>query len=369
MRQAFHNHMRFKSFSDCAALPYGLALAHSSLFVMTPPASRPRRRAALLLGSLLLAAGLLGGASARAEEAWPTKEIHLVVPWAAGGPSDAFARILSRELEASLGKPVLVENKPGATGIIGVRHVARSKADGHTLLFGNTVALVGSVVSSAEPVQFDPVKDFTPVAVVAETAYILSAHPSTGLKNYQDFLARLRDRSQPPLAVGSTGNGATSDILYDWLIHNHQANLTKIAFKGTGPLVADLIAGHLPVGTAGLSLVASHYRDGKLIPLVVVGKSRLPELPQVPAVTEFGLNEPDLTVWDGLFAPAGTPPAVVAALTAAVHKAVQSAAFKDFAQKNGSSVAFIPGDKAAARLQKDLSERQRFKARYPAAGN
>lgn len=334
---------------------------------MTATAHRSRRRAALLLGPLLLAGGLLGTPAAQAEEPWPSKEIHLVVPWAAGGPSDAFARILSRELEATLGKPVLVENKPGATGVIGVRHVARSKADGHTLLFGNTVSLVGSVVSSNEPVQFDPVKDFTPVALVAETAYILSAHPSTGLKRYQDFLARIKDRNQPPLAVGSTGNGATSDILYDWLIHKHQANLTKVAFKGTGPLVADLIAGHLPVGTAGLSLAAAQYKEGKLVPLVVVGKNRLPELPEVPAVTEFGLNEPDLTVWDGLFAPAGTPPAVVAALTAAVHKAVQGAAFKDFAQKNGSSAAFIPADKAAARLQKDLAERLRFKAQYPAA--
>lgn len=212
---------------------------------------------------------LLSPLAPQAGEKWPAKEIHLVVPWPAGGPSDVMARILAKELSAGMGQPVVVENRAGATGTIGARHVARSKADGYTLLFGNTVALVGAVVSSPEPVQFDPVRDFAPIALLAETVYILTAHPSAGVRNYPEFIARARDPAKPPVAVGSTGNGATSDILYDWLTHHQQANLTKIAFKGTAPLVADLIAGHLPVGSAGLSLAQPYYKEGKLHPLVI----------------------------------------------------------------------------------------------------
>ncbi|MDR2366069.1 MAG: tripartite tricarboxylate transporter substrate binding protein [Zoogloeaceae bacterium] len=304
-----------------------------------------------------------GASSARAEEAaWPTRQITLVVPWSPGGSSDAFARIIAQELTITLGQPVIVENKPGATGAIGVRHVARSKPDGYTFLFGNTVSMIGSVVSAAAPAQFDPIRDFAPVVLVAETYYILTAHPSAGIRDFREFLAWAQDPAKPPLAVGSTGNGATSDILYDYLIHKRKANLTKIAFKGTGPLVSDLIAGHLPIGSAALSLVASHYKDKKLFPLVIVGKERLPQLPDVPSVREFGLTAPDLSVWDGVFAPAGTPPAIISAFAAAIKKANQNAVFKDLAEKNGSVVVSTSGAEAAARLKKDLEERQRFKA-------
>ena len=326
------------------------------------------RCAILILGSVA-AISLSGGcARAQAEEAaWPTRQITLVVPWSPGGSSDAFARIISQELAGTLGQPVIVENRAGATGTIGARHVARSKPDGYTFLFGNTVSMVGSVVSSATPAQFDPAQDFVPVGLVVETYYILTAHPSAGVRNFKEFLAWAQDHDKPPLAVGSTGNGATSDILYDYLIHKQKANLIKVAFKGTGPLVADLIAGHLPIGSAALSLVASHYKEGKLFPLVIVGKERLPQLPHVPSVREFGLAAPDLSVWDGVFAPAGTPPAIVAAFAAALQKATRSKNLKDLAEKNGSVVVFTNGADTAARLKKDLEERQRFKAELETA--
>jgi tripartite-type tricarboxylate transporter receptor subunit TctC len=317
----------------------------------------------LTLAISLTSLWLHGIAFAQAEEtAWPTRQITLVVPWSPGGTSDAFARIVSQELSATLGQPVIVENRPGATGVIGVRHVARSKPDGYTFLFGNTVSMIGSLVSSSTPVQFDPLRDFVPVALLVETYYILTAHPSAGVRNFREFLAWAQSPDKPPLAVGSTGNGATSDILYDYLIHKQKANLTKVAFKGTGPLVTDLIAGHLPIGSAALSLVASHCKDGKLFPLVIVGNNRLPQIPDVPSVREFGLTAPDLSVWDGVFAPAGTPPAIVSAFAAALKKANQNTAFKALAEKNGSVVVFSSGADAAARLKKDLEERQHFKA-------
>jgi tripartite-type tricarboxylate transporter receptor subunit TctC len=302
---------------------------------------------------------------ARAAGEYPARSIHLVVPWSAGGPSDTYARAIAHELGGILGQPVIVENKPGATGTIGVQHVARAKPDGYTLLFGNTVSMIGTVVSFPEPPRFDPIADFAPVALVAETSYILSAHASTGIRTYKEFLARALDKSQPPIAVGSTGNGATSDVFYDWLIHTKKANLTKVAFKGTGPLTADLIAGHLPVGSPGLSLVASHYETGKVYPLAIMGGKRLPELPHVPSAVELGLASPDLTVWDGIFAPVGTPPEIRAVLARAVRKTVENPAYRELVRKNGSSAVFIAEGAATARLEKDLAERRQFKASLP----
>jgi tripartite-type tricarboxylate transporter receptor subunit TctC len=308
---------------------------------------------------------LTGFAPAQAAGEYPERSIHLVVPWSAGGPSDTYARAIAHDLGGILGQPVVVENKPGATGAIGVTHVARAKADGYTLLFGNTVSMIGSVVSSPEAPRFDPIADFAPIALVAETSYILSAHASAGIRTYQEFLARALDKKQPPIAVGSTGNGATSDMFYDWLLHTKKANLTKVAFKGTSALVSDLIAGHLPVGSAGLSLVASHYQSGKVYPLAVVGSKRLPELPDVPSVVELGLASPNLDVWDGVFAPAGTPPEIRAILARALQKAVGNPAYQELVRKNGSGAIFIVEDAATARLKKDLAERRQFKASLP----
>ncbi|MDR2365198.1 MAG: tripartite tricarboxylate transporter substrate binding protein, partial [Zoogloeaceae bacterium] len=266
-----------------------------------------RRLAAVLGGAAavsLLGVWLGGAALAQAgDAAWPTRQITVVVPWPAGGETDIYARALTHELADLLGQPVIVENKPGATGSIGIRHVVRGKTDGYTLLFANTTALVGNVVSSPEPVNFDPVKDVTPVGLTVETIYVLWAHPSIGVRTFDELLARARDASKPPLAFGVTGNGAVSELSVEQLARHYKLNLIKVPYKGSAPQVADLIAGHIQIGTANLGVALGAYKEGRLLPLLAIGKERLPEIPDVPSSLELGFTEPDFTLWDGLFAP------------------------------------------------------------------
>lgn len=319
---------------------------------------RNRRNFLKLAGAATLAA--LPGRHVLAES-WPARPIKYVVPWPAGGPTDIFGRVLASELSSSLGQPVVVENKAGATGAIATRFVARSEADGYTLLAANTTSFIGNVVSAPEVAQFDPLKDFVPIGLFVETAYVLWAHPSLQVRNFDEFLTVARDGKRPPLAFGTTGNGAISELSVEQLARRYKLNLLKVPYKGTAPQVADLLAGHTQIGTSDLPAVNGLHTTGKLIPLLVIGRRRLPELPNIPTSFELGIREPDFTVWNGLFAPAGTSPAIVAKLTASLAQAVRSEAFKRVAEGNGNHVLFLSGKEATARIQSDFAERLSFK--------
>ena len=320
------------------------------------------------LAALLIAFGSLGGFvfPAQADNTWPTKAVHVVVPWPAGGESDIYARAVSQDLAKQLKQPVVVENKPGATGAIGIRYVARAKPDGYTFLFANTTSFVGNVVSSPEPVQFDPIKDFIPVALVVESAFVLWAHPSIGVRTFDELLARARDTSKPPLSFGATGNGALSQLSVQQLARVYKLNLLEVPYKGSAPQVADLLAGHIQIGTANLSVAYGAYKEGRLIPLLVIGNERLSELPEVPTRKELGITEPDLTIWDGFFAPVGVPKPIVDAFTRAVGEAVNSKTYRDIADGKGHRAIFQPGDEAGARVKNDLEARRRYKAQVDA---
>lgn len=319
---------------------------------------RNRRNFLKLAGSAALAA--LPGRHVLADN-WPARPIKYVVPWPAGGPTDIFGRVLASELSTSLGQPVIVENKAGATGAIATRFVARSEADGYTLLAANTTSFIGNVVSSPEVAQFDPLKDFVPIGLFVETAYVLWAHPSLQVKTFDEFLALPRDGRKAPLAFGTTGNGAISELSVEQLARRYKLDLLKVPYKGTAPQVADLLAGHTQIGTSDLPAVNGLQATGRLVPLLVIGRRRLPELPNIPTSFELGIREPDFTVWNGLFAPAGTPSAVVARLTKSLELAVRGEAFKRVAEGNGNHVLFLSGKEATARIQSDLAERQSFK--------
>jgi tripartite-type tricarboxylate transporter receptor subunit TctC len=316
----------------------------------------------LLLVAAIALATLTLAPSVHAEAPWPNRAITLLVPWPAGGESDTYARALAPELATLLGQSVIVENKPGATGSIGIRHVARGKADGYTLLFANTTSLVGNYVFSPEPVNFDPVKDFTPIAITVDSSYVLWAHPSLGVKNFDEFLARARDASKPPLAFGTTGIGALSEVSVERLARRYRLELTKIPYKGTAPQVQDLIAGHIQIGTANLAVALGAYKDKRLVPLLVIGgKTRLPDLPDIPTDHELGFTDLDLTVWDGVFVHADTPADIVAKLTEAVGAAVKTQGYRKIADGNGHRAIFQSGAAARARIKNDIEGRQKIK--------
>lgn len=317
----------------------------------------------LRLGLGLITALIFSGTTLHASEAaWPSKPIKYIVPWPAGGPSDTFGRVIANELSSQLGQPVVVENRPGATGSIATQFVARSAPDGYTLLAPNSISFIGNVVAAPETANFDPLKDFTPIGLFVESAIVLWAHQSSGIKTFDDFLARTQDSKTKPVTLGTTGNGTVSELFVDLLGQHYRTrlNLTKVPYKGTAPQVADLAAGHVEAGGTDYASASGHYAAGTLIPLLVVGKQRLPELPNIPTSTELGIQGPDFSIWNGLVAPAGTPEVILKKLREATAKAARSEAFLKVAEGKGNRVIFQTGTEAYARFQQELESRQRF---------
>lgn len=304
---------------------------------MTMPGLLRRRG----LAALPLAALLPGRpAAAQAEAPWPSRPLRIVIPWPAGGPTDTYGRAVARELAPRLGQTVVIDNRTGATGTVGVQHVARGAADGYSLLVANTTALIGSVVALGEAVQFDPVRDFTPIGIFVESVSVLWAHPGLGIADVPALLARARDAGQPPLAFGTTGSGSVSEQAVEQLARHFRLDLTKVPYRGTAPQLADLLAGHVQLGSADFATAGPHFREGRLRPLLIIGRNRMPELPGVPTTAELGLSEPDFTVWNGMFAPAGTPAAIVARLRTELGELVRGEAFRSIAEGNGNRAVF-----------------------------
>ena len=282
------------------------------------------------------------------------------MPWPAGGPTDVYGRVVARDLASQLGQTVVVENRTGATGTIGVQHAARSAADGYTLLVANTTALIGSVVALGDAAPFDPLGDFVAVGVFVESASVLWAHPSLRVEDFDALLARARDARRPRLSFGTTGSGSVSEQAVEQLGRHFGLDLTKVPYRGTAPQLADLVAGHVQIGSVDYATAGPHFREGRLRPLLVIGRQRLPELPTVPATAELGLTEPDFAVWNGMFAPARTPGPIVDRLRTALLEAVRSDAFRAVADGNGNRPIFQTGEDAARRLAHDLESRRAF---------
>ncbi|WP_211869894.1 tripartite tricarboxylate transporter substrate binding protein [Neoroseomonas terrae] len=291
-----------------------------------------------------------------------------MVPWPAGGPTDIYARALVKEIAAGISQPVVIDNRTGATGTIGVQHVARAPADGHTLLVANVTAMIGSVVALGDVVQFDPIRDFAPIGIFTESSSIIWANPRLGVRSFREFLDRARDSSRQRIAFGTTGSGSVSEQSVEQLAREFRLDLLKVPYRGTAPQLIDLVADHVQIGGADYPTASPHYREGRLVPLLVIGPQRLPELPDVPSFAEIGLTEPDFTVWNGFFAPAGTPPPTIERLEAALVTASRSETFRAVTNGNGNRAILLRGQDATARLARDLASRQAFARQGAASG-
>ena len=272
----------------------------------------PARRLALAtLAALLAAAG--GGASGQPAGDWPAKPVRLIVTFPPGGSTDATVRIIAPRLGERLGQQVVVDNRPGAGGNIGLQALAQSPADGYTLAVG---AAGGLAVNAAlyPKMPFDAQKDFAPITLLAHIPFVLVVPPASPLKSVADLLAQAR--AEPgKVAVGHGGNGTAMHLSVQLLKLQAGVDLSEIAYKGSGPVALDVIGGQVPAGVLDLPSVLQQIRGGKVRALAVTGASRLPQLPDVPTLAEAGVRGYESTGWFGLVAPAGTPPAVVAKLT------------------------------------------------------
>ena len=271
---------------------------------------RLRSCAAVLCGALLLA----GLATAQTATPWPAKPLRIIVTFPPGGSTDATVRILAPKLGERLGQQVIVDNRPGAGGNIGLAALARSEPDGYTLGIGAAGGLAANAALYSK-MPFDAQKDFVPVSLLAHIPFVLVAPPTSPIKSVADLLAQAK--AEPgKLAVGHGGNGTAMHLSVQLLKLMAGIELTEIAYRGSGPVALDVIGGQVPLGMLDLPSVLQQVKAGKVRALAVTGNARLPDLPMVPTLAEAGVKGYESTGWFGLVAPAGVAPALVARLQA-----------------------------------------------------
>ena len=274
----------------------------------------PRIRQGLVAGFAFCAAlpGLAQG--------FPSKTIRIVVPYPPGGGTDVLARIIAPKLGEVLGQSVIIENKPGAGGTIGSAQAAKMPPDGHTLLILNTLPHTSSAGLYAK-LPYDPVKDFAGIGAIATVPYVISLNPNVPAKNWTEFAALAK---QGKLNYASAGTGSATHLAAEFLKAQTKLPMTHVPYKGGGPAIADLLGGQVDLTIENIAAVIGHIKSGKLRGIAVTTASRSSILPDLPTVAESGYPGFDVGGQFGLVVPAGTPPDIVAALGAALAKAVKS---------------------------------------------
>ena len=273
------------------------------------------------LGSL--AAGLLlpWVAQAQTETRWPGKPVKWVVPFPPGGAMDFIARTLGDRLAQELGQAFVIENRPGAGGNIGADHVAKQPADGHTIM----ITSIGMATHKAlyPKLSYDPVKDFTPVSLLAVVPNVLVVNPARSSdRSVKDVLAHAR-REPGRLTYASAGNGTSIHLAGEVFASMAQLKLLHIPYKGSGPAVTDMLGGQVDLMFDSITSARPHIQSGKLLALGVTSARRSPALPEVPTIAEAGVPGYEVSPWFAVFAPAGTPADVVARLNKAIVTAMR----------------------------------------------
>lgn len=262
---------------------------------------------------------------AMAQQAWPTKPISLVVPFAAGGTTDVLARALADRLSQSLGQSVVVESKPGAGATIGADYVAKARPDGHTLLMGAVHHTIAPSVYKSLPYDFS--KDLAPVTTVALVPNVLVVNASTAAKNVSELVALLK-ASPGKFSYGSNGNGTAQHLIGTQFQQVTDTSFIHVPYRGSGPLATDLLGGQILMSFDTVTPVLPHIKAGKLRALAVTTAKRSGALPDVPTLEEAGLKGFDIGTWFGVLAPAATPPEILSRLNAEAVKIIQSPEFR-----------------------------------------
>jgi tripartite-type tricarboxylate transporter receptor subunit TctC len=257
--------------------------------------------------------GLLGMGAATAQT-YPVKPIRVINPFSPGGSLDLVARALARTMSTELGQPVVVENRPGAGGNIGVEAVAKSPPDGYTLLAVQSSLTINP--SLLKQVPYDPVKDFEPVSKMSSYMFFLVVHPSTQARSVQQLIALAKSRPDQ-LTYASVGIGSGTHLAGELFKSMSGTRMIHIPYKGSGPSIIDLVGGHVAL-MFGSTSVLPHVQTKKLVLLGVTGARRSGFVPQAPTIAESGLPGYEITAWNAMFAPAGTPQAIVNRLNALV---------------------------------------------------
>lgn len=307
------------------------------------------------LCALPLAVAALLPVPAVGADVWPSKTIRIVVPYAPGGIVDVRARQIAERLSRNVGQAVLVENRPGASTIVGVDAVAKSAPDGHTILIISANTFI-NLPLLMQRLPYDPVKDLTPVTQYSSTPYLVLVHPSLGVKTFKEFVALAKSKPGK-LTYSSAGSGTFVNIAGEMVKHAAGLDIVHVPYKGDGPALTDAVAGHVDM-TIGFAVTAGEFiKSGRLIPLMQSGPRRLRVLADVPTAQEVGYVELAVVPFGGFWAPSKTPAQVVGRVNTELVKVFRSEEFQKIMDDSGSEIHYGTPEEFAAHL---ASERARW---------
>ena len=268
-----------------------------------------------------VAAAVLLHAGAAHAQSYPTKPIRLIVPFAPGGGTDIIARLIGLDLTESMGQAVVIDNRGGSGGTVGINLVAKADGDGHTIGLCSLGFAYAPALYAKLP--YDTEKDFAPISVVATQPFVFTAHPSLAATNMKELIA-LAKAKPGQIHFGSGGAGGAAHLGTELLKHMTGIDLTHVPYKGTGPALTAMIGGEIQMQMIGVSSVVPHLKSGRLRVLAVGGAKRSPALPDAPTVIESGIPGYVFDVWYGMLAPAKTPRVIVAKLNTEINRALKN---------------------------------------------
>ena len=309
--------------------------------------------------ALFLFAALSDGVLA---QAYPVKPIRVIVPYAAGGATDLTARLVGQKMQAVFKQNVIVENRPGAGGVIGADTVAKAAPDGYTVLVGVPAEM--AILRHMQKLPYDVPRDFAPVSLAAITPLILVVHPSLPVRTVKELVAFVRARPGQ-INYASAGTGGVQHLAAELLKITTKIDMTHVPYKGAAPVMPDLIGGHIPLFFSGMPPAMPHVKAGKLRALAVTTTKRSPAAPDVPTMVESGIPGFDISNWFAYFVPAGTPGEIIARLNGEVNKALKFQDVKDKLASVGAETVGTTPDELGKFVQ---AETEKFAKLIKASG-
>jgi tripartite-type tricarboxylate transporter receptor subunit TctC len=287
-----------------------------------------------------------------AAQAWPTQPVKVIVPFSPGTGMDILARTLGPKLTEMWGQPVVVDNRPGASGNLGGAMAAKASPDGYTLLMGAATLVINKALSQS--MQYDPMTDLAPVGLAANASLLLVAHPKTGITTVAQLISQAREKPGA-FNYASPGIATPHHLAMELFKLRAGISITHIPFSSTGPAVTQLLGGEVPLMFLPVHVALTYVKAGKLNALATGGANRSPLAPDVPTLSELGLRDADTDVWYALWAPAGTPPALLARIDADMQRALASADVRATLSQQGLEILTSSPEQLRDRMTLDLA--------------